>query len=487
MNLSSVPGKAIQSASTMTLGKGDAAYSGVGRHAMKAATTLGLAVLMMCGICLFSTAFAEEDIELADAEQVAQEKHSKGILPIPDFSGDLWNRGYLTGDWGGTRESLADKGIQLDVEYYQYLQTVVDGGVDDDDRWGGKTNYKLHLDLDKMGVIPGGLLYVRFDGRWGKGTIKRTGQLLPANEAFLIPVDFADLERESWGELTALNYTQFLSPKFAVFLGKIDMMDGDPNEFAGGRGDTQFLNYSMMYAAPTAIVPASTLGAGVLFIPNEHVTIATQVVSATDTTFDSLGDSFDSFDDGQIWATALMAQYRVRDLPGGFNVNYLQWFDAEFTNIGSIAGALTSTEDESWLVALSGWQYLYTEESSAGPLDTTNKIPDLQGWGLFARLGFADKDTNPFSLTVSGGLGGRGVITGRDHDLFGVGYFYTDTESGNVLTTAGLEESVQGFEAFYNVAITRAVMLAFDVQWLEASLPNTDDAVVLGTRLQLRF
>ena len=294
---------------------------------------------------MFSTAFAEENVERADAEEVAEDEQSKGILPIPDYSGDLWNRGYLTGDWTGTRDTLAGEGIQLDAEYYQYFQAVVDGGVDHDDRWGGKANYRLHLDLDKMGVMPGGLLYVRFDARWGDGTIGRTGQLLPANEAFLIPVDFDDLERETWGELTALNYTQFLSPKFAVFLGKLDMMDGDPNEFAGGRGDTQFLNYSMMYAAPTAIVPASTLGAGAMFAPNEHVTIATQVVSATDSTFNSFEEGFNRFDDGQIWATALMTQYRVRDLPGGFNANYLQWFNAEFTDIGSIAGALTSTED----------------------------------------------------------------------------------------------------------------------------------------------
>ena len=84
-------------------------------------------------------------------------------------------------------------------------------------------------------------------------------------------------------------------------------------------------------------------------------------------------------------------------------------------------------------------------------------------------------------------MGGRGVIPSRDNDLFGFGYFYTETDSGNVLTVGGLEDSVQGFEAFYNVAITPAAMLAFDFQWLEASLPNTDNAVVLGSRLQLKF
>jgi porin len=434
-------------------------------------------------------ALAQEDAS-SDATTPADKSKpvaTTGILPIPVYDGSIWKRSYLTGDWGGTRTDWANKGIQFNAEYIQYYQTITEGGTDDSALWGGRGNYKLNVDFDKMGVIPGGLLYVRFDARWGKAASGRTGQLLPSNEAFLVPVDFDDLERETPGRLTNLSYTQFLSPKFAVFAGKLDFMDGDPNEFAGGRGDTQFLNYSMMFAAPTAIVPASTLGVGVMYMPNQYVTYVSEWVSATDSSFASFDTAFDEWSEGQIWVNALMTQYRVSDLPGGFNATYLNWFNADFQNIGSQVGDLTSTEDTSWLVALSGWQYLYTEESSEGPLNTANKIPDLQGWGLFARLGFADKDTNPFKLTASGGVGGRGVIPGRDHDLIGLGYFWTKTESGNVLTDAGIEDSTQGLEAFYNLAITPAAMLSFDIQWLDADVPDADNAVVVGARAQLKF
>jgi carbohydrate-selective porin OprB len=251
-----------------------------------------------------------------------------------------------------------------------------------------------------------------------------------------------------------------------------------------------------MYAAPTAIVPASTLGAGVMYTANQHVTFVSQVVSATDSSFASFNTAADDWSDGQIWVNALMTQYRVSDLPGGFNVMYLNWFNAEFTDIGSQVGDLTSTDDTSWLAVLSGWQYLYTEEASEGPLNTANKIPDLQGWGLFARLGFADKDTNPFKRTASIGVGGRGVLPDRDQDLFGMGYFYTETDPGNVITQTGIADDVHGFEVFYNLFLTPAAKLSFDVQWLEASEPNIDNAVVVGTvddavvvggRLQLIF
>jgi porin len=431
----------------------------------------------------YSGRYAVQD-QAGDAE--APDSKPAGILPIPEYGGDFWERKYLLGDWNGSRTDLANLGIQVNAEYYQFFQNVADGGSKSGPNWGGKANVTVHLDLAKMGVTSG-LIYARVDSRWGDSTIGDTGQLLPANEAFLVPVDFNDLERETWGTLTALNYTQFVSPKFAVFGGRLDNMDGDPNEFAGGRGDTQFMNYSLMYAAPTAIVPASTVGVGVLFMPNEHVTIASQFTSATDSSFKSFGGAFDDWDDGQIWTTALMTQYRIGDLPGGFNAMFLQWFNSEFTEIGSIAGALSSTEDKSWLVALSAWQYLYTEESSEGPLDATNKIPDLQGLGLFARLGFADEDTNPFKTTFSVGLGGRGPIEGRDNDLFGLGYFYTATDSDNLLDTVGIEQSAQGVEAFYSLAVTPWTTVSLDIQWLDASVPDTDDAVPLGARVRVRF
>ena len=44
-----------------------------------------------------------------------------------------------------------------------------------------------------------------------------------------------------------------------------------------------------------------------------------------------------------------------------------------------------------------------------------------------------------------------------------------------------------GLEAFYNIAITRAAKLTFDFQWVGAPSKTTDDAIVLGSRLQLSF
>lgn len=440
------------------------------------------------------------------ANETAPADQPQGLIPVPDYGGDLWHRSHLAGDLGGARTDLANHGVQFELQFQQYFQAVVDGGIDTDGEYGGKGSYKLKLDLMRMGVMPGALIYVRGESRYGKGVLGKTGQLLPSNTTALVPLDYTDIQQDADIALTNLSYMQFLSEQFGLVVGKLDMFDADPNEFASGRGDTQFMNYNLIFAAPTAIAPACTMGAGIILLPNKYWTITSIVLSATDSTF---SNGFDDLDEGGIWATAIMHQYRLGDLPGGANANFLYFFDKDFVDLDSFAlvpgdGLISSSEDESWLVALSFWQYLFTEESSEGPLDVTNERPDLQGWGLFGRLGIADGDTNPFQTNVSIGVGSRGAIPSRDNDVLGIGYFYTDTDSSTIdiegaRTRIGgrlrqrlggrldLEDHVQGFEAFYSLAITPAAKLTFDLQVLESAVSHLDTAIVLGVRFDMRF
>jgi hypothetical protein len=127
---------------------------------MKAVALTSILALLMCEACFSATAFAQDEEEPAQAQQdpeepaqaqqdeeepaqaqeVAEEAKPQGLLPVPDYSGDLWTRSYLTGDWWGTRDTLAEAGIQLNAEYYQYFQDVVDGGVEGGSKYGGRAN-----------------------------------------------------------------------------------------------------------------------------------------------------------------------------------------------------------------------------------------------------------------------------------------------------------------------------------------------------------
>ena len=181
-------------------------------------------VLLATGLVL-----AQDD---ADLPAVADEMTSKGILPVPDYGGDLQERSALTGDWNGSRAKLADDGIQFQFKWIQYGQGITSGGLDDVVRYGGVGDYLINLDLDRMGLVPGGLVTFRGESRYGKSVNAQVGTVLPVNTNAYFPLT-GEIDDEIAFTITDLLYTQFLSEKFGVFLGKMDTLNGDSNEFAG--------------------------------------------------------------------------------------------------------------------------------------------------------------------------------------------------------------------------------------------------------------
>ena len=120
------------------------------------------------------------------------------------------------------------------------------------------------------------------------------------------------------------------------------------------------------------------------------------------------------------------------------------------------------------------------------PLDLHDGRPDLKGWGVFLMWGVNDEDTNPFQWSLSAGVGGKGLIPGRDNDVFGIGYFYNELEQGGIVDrTLDIRDGEQGFEVFYEAQLTPWLRLTPDVQVVRPGLGDNDTAVVLGLRLLL--
>ena len=42
---------------------------------------------------------------------------ARAQVQAPDYTGDLWSRPRLTGDWGSLRTKLADNGVTLDLDF----------------------------------------------------------------------------------------------------------------------------------------------------------------------------------------------------------------------------------------------------------------------------------------------------------------------------------------------------------------------------------
>jgi porin len=256
------------------------------------------------------------------------------------------------------------------------------------------------------------------------------------------------------------------------------------------------MNANFVFSPALALrFPYSTLGAGVIWMPKPPsadggITV-TSVLMNTDDSSTSTG--FDDFGKGLSWTAEADFQYRLGELPGGMNVGFLYSFDQDFTRLNSRfifrpgEGLAIPQEDSTWGVYWSGWQYLWTPEAQKHGFDLANGRPDLKGLGLFARVGFSDQDTNPVEWSVSGGIGGRGLIPSRDHDTFGAGCYYNKIQKTRLLTVTGVENSTAGFEAFYNFAVTPAFQITFDVQVIKPVATDLDTATVLGVRANMVF
>lgn len=435
-------------------------------------------------------ALAQDTTPPAPVEPAAAAEATKGILPIPTYAGDFWQRSYILGDLGGHRTKLAEKGIQFDINWNQTLQSVADGGRDTDTKYGGSLDYNLNLDLQKMNVLPGALVKFRAESRYGEAANDIAGPILPVNTDGFFPLT-SEIDESIPVTVTDLNYVQYLSTTFGLLLGKFTTLDGDPNEFASGRGTSQFLNANFIFSPTTALsTPYSTLGGGAIWAPAKWVMLTSLIYTTDDS---STTSGFQNFDEGWTWSAEADFQYKLGKLPGGMNIGGYYAWDTEFNKInGRLVfqpgqGLSTQTDDDTWTLYWSGWQYLYVEEDSDAPIVLTNGEPDRQGIGLFGRASTADQDTNPIEWSASGGIGARGLIPSRDNDMLGVGYYYMSLQQTRLSGLADVDDHASGFEAFYNLAITPAVHLTFDVQWVQSPLPNVDDATLLGARLNLRF
>jgi len=62
--------------------------------------------------------------ELRARKDPAKDVPDDGIprmIPVLDYSGDFWTRPALTGDWGGVRQDLMNKGIQFNLSLTQII------------------------------------------------------------------------------------------------------------------------------------------------------------------------------------------------------------------------------------------------------------------------------------------------------------------------------------------------------------------------------
>jgi porin len=436
----------------------------------------------------------------------------------PTWGGDFWSRPRLTGSWFGLRDELGKKGVVLDVDLLLTPQSVLSGGLDTGSEFWGNAEYALNVDTGKLGLWPGGFLKLAANSGFGRNVFIDTGTLVPVNTAAIVP-----FPGEETTALTNATFMQFLSTKFGVMVGKVFTLDGFQGEFAGSYR-TQFMNLGLVFPAAMDLVPISAFGGGVIVIPWENVLMSAMVLDPSGSpTNNDLSEAFEdgftvvaggkvtikpfglvghqqlggmwsdktrldlSQDPSNIGRMLLTNQFPALANPGPLLRRYLEKFFPQLLTPVQPARESNST----WAIYYGFDQYLW--QPSGDP---------KRGIGMFFTFGASDGIVNPVKYSYAVGIGGNGIVPGRPHDNFGVGWARADLTSNLVpflRTQLGLGlDHEDAVEMYYNAWLTAWLGVTLDLQIVMPALsksPNSsggglkdvDTALVGGIRLYVRF
>jgi porin len=439
-------------------------------------------------------------------------------IDVPDtWGGDLWSRPRLTGSWGGIRDELGRRGVVFDVDLLLTPQWVVTGGRDTGAEFWGNADYTLNVDTGKLGLWPGGFLKVSADSGFGENVFDRSATFVPVNTAALVPAP-----GDETTALTTATFTQFLSPTFGLFAGKIYTLDANQGEFAGNYR-SQFLNTGLVFPMTLLMVPISAYGGGVVVIPWEGAVLSAMALDPSGTPTNN--DVTEAFEDGVMLIGSGQLTIKPFGLVGHQGLGYM-WsnkthlslaqdpsnianalLNERFPRLGDPGSILTrilerffpqllvpvqpaNKESSTWAMYYSFDQFLWQPKGDP-----------KSGIGLFFTFGASDGEANPIKYVYSMGIGGKGVVPARPHDSFGLGWSRTDLSSNffpflRQQLRLGLEHE-NAIEMYYNAAVTRWLNATLDLQIIDTALKKTldsggqlkdvDTAVVAGVRLFVRF
>jgi len=387
------------------------------------------------------------------------------------------DRDTLTGDWGGGRTWLKEHGLTLKPRLTQFYQGLTAGDGNYGFEYGGKADLLLDANLSKLGFWKGLSLNVHAEYNFGKSVNQRGGTIMPVNTALMFP----GMEGADAFDFSSVTLRQTFGDSVSLLAGKISIIDYCvPKPFMGGGGLDSFWNI-VFAAPPSGTVPAYFLGS-ILSVRTEAATYGLWVYDPNSSVNKSGLE--DPFADGVTIRGSVSFPVTIAGRTGhqGLAVSAstkdgtdLSTLDG--SNIPDPPPGTVGIKNSRYYFAYTFDQYLY--QSKENP---------KEGVGLFGQFEISDGNPNKLYWMAFGGLGGTGLIPGRSLDNWGLGYYYAVLSPylKDSLAPSLRIRDEQGWEIFYNFAVTPWLVLGADLQIIRPSLTN-ETAVFFGLRTVIRF
>jgi hypothetical protein len=425
----------------------------------------------------------------APRERVSLVNVAPGLLPFfnnaPVFGlpgtveENFGHRTQLTGDWGGARTELVQRGIFIDFYTTGAYQNVTSGGLKTGGAYVQNTQLSINIDTARAGLWSGGLFHFTVQSRYGSAPANTftVGSYVPQYTGLVLP-----------GPLLFQNIypseyflVQSFTKQFSVLVGKIsDVFIPDQTLF-GDSFKYFFANFNLnKNPMTTNFYNPTSLAALAIWTPMPWLAIGGGV---TDPFTQPNTIAANAFDKGvNIYLTAILS-YKARGRPGQISPSF-NWSNQPKIDLDSPFGRLTPAQVPAAVGALLGQppsadlpvnfrrnsgfvianfsQYLTVKEPPAEIPKMLGSGQPLRGIGVFGRLGYAPRGSNTLNRDGSVGVYGRGLLNSRQYDNYGVGFYY-NAISGDLkqdierLTGGPPIKNEKGIEVFYDFAITPAI------------------------------
>ncbi|HMG55060.1 MAG TPA: carbohydrate porin [Kofleriaceae bacterium] len=402
-------------------------------------------------------AFAAPLVLLAAARPARAEPE-----PAPEPAERGWVAGdHLTGEWGGARSALADRGVTIDLAYASDAftargETAVLGHVD----------AALTLDSKKLGLWDGATLYALAQNSHGHGINRSVGSDQPVT----------NLEAEPYTQLTELFVEQAaLDDRLRIRIGKQDAN----RDFGTPRFGGNFINndFGMFPTTPLPSYPTTGLGAIAAAQPVDWLTGKAAIYEGSPMT-GGLGLTT-AFRDGAgytvIGGAAVTHHLGPAAHDGGTTSGGAWWQSGDIAAVGAAGAAAPRTFDSNAGGFVQHDERIYLHPGDPG---------DPRGLTVILRASWARADRTAVTRYAGGSAAWHGIGP-RHNDTAGLGGGYLRIAEPLGGSPGPRDEWF--VEAFYKLRLTSFVSLQPDVQWIRHPGGDGADSLIAGLRVKLKL
>lgn len=430
----------------------------------------------------------------------------------------LWEREKLTGDWGGTRSALEDRGVVVTLDYIGETLSILRGGLARGTSYEGRLDGIVNTDLEKL------------IGWRGASTHIRAFQIHKArhNAADLVGsiADPSNIDAVSTTRLFTAWYQQEFGKAGSIRIGQLAADD----EFLVSTTAGGLINGTFGWAAMVATnlpsggpaYPLATPGVRLQVNLNESFSLLGAAFSgdpagkrcyddnpdANPQICNKHGTTF-SFSGGTFWigeaqyqvnqgkdATGLAAAYKI----GAWRHTGNRFADQHFGDDGNGNIVSLATDPPLPFNHSDNWG-IY------GVIDQMLWRSEGRSVSVFVRAGASPSDRNLVSRYIDGGIGFKGLLASRPDDTLTLGVAHSKISKDaaaldqDILALNGppfpIRSAETVFEASYIMQLAPWWSLQPDFQYIVkpgGNVPHPDNgtktvgnAVVVGVRSTINF